>query len=371
MKAAPDFAALGDALGLFGTGLSQHARLIALRSKQDSGLPEALAVEGFTGHEEINALFLFEIDALSTSTGLDLALFIGEELTLGLLQPDGSRRSWHGLCTAASWLGADGGVARYRLRLEPALAMLALRRDSYIFQDKNVRDIACELLADYPQMRFAFDVAQELQPRAVCTQYRESDLAFFMRLLASEGLNWRLEHEQPEMGEHGGHRLVIFDSRAAAPSTPCGDVLRFHGMRATEEDDAIDGFRARRSVQGNSVAISSWDPAQLMAPGAEHATGLNAGELPRMAVYDGSGERIFSEQGAADAHSELMLQAHTGELEMLADKEITVISVNDCIEIEAKEKIVLQAGESSITLEGGDRIFPTERHRRQRHRANG
>jgi len=41
-------------------------------------------------------------------------------------------------------------------------------------------------------------------------------------------------------------------------------------------------------------------------------------------------------------------------LEILADKEITVISVNDCIEIKAKEKIVLQAGDSSITLEGGD-----------------
>jgi type VI secretion system secreted protein VgrG len=309
MKAAPDFAALGDALGLFGTGLSQHARLITLKSSQESALPETLAVEGFSGREGVNELFLFEIDALSTSTDLDLGLFIGEALTLGLLQPDGSRRSWHGLCTACSWLGADGGVARYRLKLEPALAMLALRRDSYIFQDKNVRDIACELLADYPQVQFEFDVTQELLPRAVCTQYRESDLAFLTRLLASEGLNWRFEHAQAEDEEHGGHRLVVFDSRATAPLMPGGDVLRFHGVRATEEDDAIDGFRARRCVQGNSVAISSWDPAQLMAPGFEHASVLDAGELPAMAVYDGSGERIFSERGAADAHSELMLQA--------------------------------------------------------------
>jgi type VI secretion system secreted protein VgrG len=43
-------------------------------------------------------------------------------------------------------------VARYRLRLEPALSLLALRRDSYIFQDKNARDIVTELLADYPQV---------------------------------------------------------------------------------------------------------------------------------------------------------------------------------------------------------------------------
>ena len=36
---------------------------------------------------------------------------------------------------------------------------------------------------------------------------------------------------------------------------------------------------------------------------------------------------------------------------------ITVVSVNDGIEIKAKDKIVLQAGQSSVTLEGGDITF--------------
>jgi type VI secretion system secreted protein VgrG len=71
---APDF----SSLGLFGTGLSQHARLITLSTAQDSGLPEALAAERFTGREAVNELFSFEIDALSTSTDLDLSLFLGE-----------------------------------------------------------------------------------------------------------------------------------------------------------------------------------------------------------------------------------------------------------------------------------------------------
>jgi type VI secretion system secreted protein VgrG len=53
----------------------------------------------------------------------------------------------------------------------------------------------------------------------------------------------------------------------------------------------------------------------------------------------------------------LSLQAHTDQLEILADKAITVISVNDCIEIKAKEKIVVQAGQSAITLEGGNITF--------------
>jgi type VI secretion system secreted protein VgrG len=310
MKALPEFASLG----LFGTGLSQHARLITLACAQERGLPESLMVEQFTGREAVNELFCFDVEALSTSTDLDLSVFIGEELTVGLLQPDGSRRAWHGICTEASWLGADGGVARYRLRLEPALSLLSLRRDSYIFQDKNARDIVTELLVDYSHVRFEFDVTQELAPRAICTQYRESDFEFLVRLLASEGLSWRFEHDladdDVEAGHgHSRHRLVIFDSKAKAPPTPGGDALRFHGVRATERDDAIDEFRARRKVAANAVSISSWDPAQLLAPSAEQQSTLDAGELPQLPIYDGSGERIATASGAADQHSQLMLQA--------------------------------------------------------------
>jgi type VI secretion system secreted protein VgrG len=296
----------------FGTGLSQHARLITLASAQSRALPESLMAEQFTGREAVNDLFVFDVDALSVSTDLELSMFIGEELTIGLLQPDGSTRAWHGLCTQAAWLGADGGVARYRLRLEPALVLLRERRDSYIFQDKNALEIVTELLADYPQLRFEFDVTQELAQREICTQYRESDLEFLTRLLAYEGLSWRFEHDQA--GDDAGdgqakHCLVIFDSKARAPAMPGSDTIRFHGVRATDTDDAIDEFSARRQVQVNAVSISSWDPAQLVAPAAEQASSLDAGELPALAIYDGSGERIASDSAAADAHSQLMLQA--------------------------------------------------------------
>ena len=296
-------------LGRFGTGLAQHARLLTLASAQDGTLPEALMAERLHGREAVNEAYLFEVDALSTSTDIDLELFIGEELTVTLLQPDDSRRAWHGICTAAEWLGADGGVARYRLRLEPALALLRLRRDSYIFQDKHALDIAAELFADYPQLRFEFDVTQELAPRPVCTQYRESDYDFFVRLMASEGLSWRFEHDQGDASEDGQarHKLMIFDSQAAAPATPGNATIRFHGVRASDVDDAIDQFGARRRVAANAVLISSWDPAQLLAPAAEQQSALDAGELPPLPIYDGSGERIASD--AAEIHSRLMLQA--------------------------------------------------------------
>lgn len=300
-----------SALGPFGTGLSQRARLLTLASAQDRALPEALIPEQMRGREGVNELYQFEVIALSTSAHLDLETFIGEELTLTLLQPDDSRRAWHGICTSAECIGSDGGVARYRLQLEPALALLQHRRDSYIFQDKSVQEILVKLLSDYPQLRFAFDLQEELAPRAICTQYRESDYQFFTRIMASEGLSWRFEHDQADEAADGQsrHRLVIFDADARAPETPPNSSIRFHGVRATDSDDAIDQFAARREAQSNAVAISSWDPAQLLAPAAEQQTRLEAGDIPVLPTYDGSGERIASDSGAADRHSLLMLKA--------------------------------------------------------------
>jgi type VI secretion system secreted protein VgrG len=60
-------------------------------------------------------------------------------------------------------------------------------------------------------------------------------------------------------------------------------------------------------MQANAVSISSWDPEQLVAPSAEQQSHLAAGDLPEMAIYDGTGERIASD--GADFHSELMLKA--------------------------------------------------------------
>src|SRR4051812_37348982 len=49
------------ALAKFGTGLSQHARLITLASAQERALPESLMAELFTGREAVNELFVFDV----------------------------------------------------------------------------------------------------------------------------------------------------------------------------------------------------------------------------------------------------------------------------------------------------------------------
>jgi type VI secretion system secreted protein VgrG len=79
-----------------------------------------------------------------------------------------------------------------------------------------------------------------------------------------------------------------------------------------------------------------------------------------MAAVSGNATTLFSNEGGIQVfagNGPLSLQAHTDQLEILADKEITVISVNDHILINANKKITLMAGQSSVTLEGGNITF--------------
>jgi uncharacterized protein (DUF2345 family) len=46
------------------------------------------------------------------------------------------------------------------------------------------------------------------------------------------------------------------------------------------------------------------------------------------------------------------LEAHTDAMQILADQSVTVTSTADRIDVLAKDKVVLRAGQSTITLDG-------------------
>ncbi|HVK93143.1 MAG TPA: contractile injection system protein, VgrG/Pvc8 family, partial [Noviherbaspirillum sp.] len=137
----------GSGRQAFQQSLSQHARLISIETPLEAG---ALLVDSFTGQEAMSAPFRFDIDCLATSAHYALTSLIGEEISLRLLLANGGTRPFHGIVTRAQQRGADGSLARYRLRLAPWTHALTLRRDSYVFQDKTVLEIIEEVLQDYP-----------------------------------------------------------------------------------------------------------------------------------------------------------------------------------------------------------------------------
>ncbi len=113
----------------------------------------------------------------------------------------------------------------------------------------------------------------------------------------------------------------------------------------------------------SDIGLSSPASTLLYAGAHLHATvqqDLHVAAAHTFAASVGESASWFSHAGGIKSIAQAgthTLQANTDQLEILADQSFTVTSSNDEIHILAKEKIVLQAGQSSVTLEGGNITF--------------
>nr|WP_315202684.1 type VI secretion system tip protein VgrG [uncultured Albidiferax sp.] len=208
------------------------------------------------------------LSCLSLNAHLDLDALVGQPVLLELLT-DASRtdlRPFHGHIRCAQLLGANGGLARYQLTIEPWLSALGQQQDSAIYQGLNVFDILDAIFKDYQgqgrlQPQWRFDIADKAAypTRSLTTQYAETDLAFVTRLMAEEGLFGWFEHTgDPRSPALGSHTFVIADHNGAFQPNPHPEV-EFTQVGATMARDSIDRWRSHGQWSTHTVALSSWD----------------------------------------------------------------------------------------------------------------
>jgi type VI secretion system secreted protein VgrG len=288
-----------------------------------STIEAALVPLQATLHEAVNQGFTLVLELLAVPSPQGLRALVGEALTLRLKQADGRYAPWHGCVAQAVRVGRAGALERWRLVLRPWLHWLALRQDSFVYQECTALQIVESVFADYPAAcwRTACSEAtlRAMRVRELCIQYRESDFAFVTRLLAQEGLCWFFEQVDEGNGAGGSaaarHELVIADARH--PGADLGP-LRFAAQHPTAflpslEDPVTDLLAVRRAV-ANAVALGSWDPARLAGIGATLESTLALGALPRLQRYDGAGvdrheDNATAAGSAAQALSALALDA--------------------------------------------------------------
>ena len=289
--------------------LSQDTRLIEIDAPALAGVAGGLVVERFEGTESVCADFHFAIDCLSASAFVEARALVGQPLELRLRQADGSHRHWHGHCTQVAPLGSDGGLARYRLTMEPWTAFLKLRRNALVFQDLDALGVIERVFADYPQAAYRTDVRQALPAFPTTTQYRETDFQFTFRLLAQAGLAWRFEHAQGGAdGDAAAHTLVIFDRDAdIVDSSPA--MVRFHRADAAESRDAITHFTEQHQATANAVTVASWQSERVESHAAVLAAEAAGPQLPSREVYRAARSGRFAERRHADQQAELQLDA--------------------------------------------------------------
>lgn len=289
-------------------GIAQANRLLDLRTPLGEN---RLVAETLSATEQLSGgAYRLEITALSDDAHIPLKALMGQPVTLRLQTALGREqpRLWHGHATAVRFLGANGGLARYGLTVEPWLAFLRARRDSFAYQDKTVIDIVDSIFGDYrgqgalaPQWRWEVKDRAAYAKRSLTIQYRETDYAFIERLLAEEGLFYWVEHAD------AGHTLVIADHNDAFKAGPQASV-RFARADVTETEDSIQQWSARKRWQTNAVRMASWDyrSAQARPVSAQADSGKLANPLELVSDdYPGQYAYEDSAQGERLAHNAL------------------------------------------------------------------
>jgi uncharacterized protein involved in type VI secretion and phage assembly len=305
---------------LFGTGVADFtadSRLYALDTPLGS---DALLVESWVGREALSELSELHIDCLGTDAHLELKRLLGQQLVLRTRLADGHWQARSGYAMEVAQLGADGGLARYRLTLAPWLAFAQYQRRSRVWQEQPLLAIIEDVLAAYAprnHWRITADAdtfLAQVRPRSYCCQYRETDYAFLTRLLTEEGIGFHFEETDGDAASVARQRLVLFaDSTAFADDASAArdGGIRFHRVAGVEQQDSIQALGSERRLQPAITTVSSWDykASRVLAASAETAHAFGGPHAPRIEANDWAGVYAFATQQDAEHYARILRDA--------------------------------------------------------------
>ncbi|MDW6001376.1 type VI secretion system Vgr family protein [Vibrio mangrovi] len=177
---------------------------------------ETLVVRDYQGMESVSDSvdhqgqpvygYRYTIDIASRNSDLTYEQMVDTTALLEVIRDREVVQKVHGVIRNFSRGDTGHHHTFYSLTLVPSLERLSLRHNSRIFQQLDVPEILSILFKEMNISDFAFSVKRECAKREYCVQYRETDLEFFHRLAAEEGLMYRFGHADDR------HVLVITDN---------------------------------------------------------------------------------------------------------------------------------------------------------------
>lgn len=285
----------------------QNSRLLSIRTPL-SGQSE-LVISDFQCSEGLSVLFDMRLGLASRDPTIELKQMIGQPVTVSLqlsaALSGNSVRHFHGYVTQFSHTGTDGGLATYAATVQPWMWMLSRRVDSRIFQDKSVRDILDSVFSQYAKLAsHEFRLSRTLKPYSYCTQYRESDLNFALRLMEREGLFFYFEHAKD------GHKLIVTDDSTHAKPIDGLPTLRYSADEVLDDEAIVSQFAAHRQLTSSTVSLKTFD---YKVPGARRYvsgdTKTEQGNVDSYEVYDYVGLHGFDSTDRGEELARFRLEA--------------------------------------------------------------
>ncbi|HIB5114139.1 TPA: DUF2345 domain-containing protein [Escherichia coli] len=165
------------------------------------GLQSPVDVLTFEGREQLSTPFRYDIQFTSSDKAITPESVLMQDGAFSLTAPpvqgmpvQTALRTLYGVITGFKHLSSSQDEARYEVRLEPRMALLARSCQNAIYQNQTVPQIVEKILRERHQMRgqdFVFNLKSEYPSREQVMQYGEDDLTFISRLLSEVGIWFR------------------------------------------------------------------------------------------------------------------------------------------------------------------------------------
>ncbi|WAP65867.1 type VI secretion system tip protein TssI/VgrG [Pseudomonas fortuita] len=162
-------------------------------------------VVSFELKEELSQPFKLTLKLISFEHDVDFGHLLDKPVLFTICDGERPVRYVHGL--VSSFSQGESGFHRtyYHALVEPQLARARLRSNWRIFQHKTAPQILELMLKRQGITQYQFGTGFNYHPREFCVQAGETDLDFFARIAAEEGLVYRFEHTEKH------HKLIITD----------------------------------------------------------------------------------------------------------------------------------------------------------------
>ncbi|MGO9232649.1 MAG: type VI secretion system Vgr family protein [Methylocella sp.] len=280
--------------------LSQDARIGELTTPLGK---DVLCLRDFSAIEGLGENFEFYVSAVSEQDNIDFDAALGKSCTVRLTSYKGKKRFFDGILTQAEWVEKKEDLYLYKLLLRPWFWLLGQRADCRIFLYKNAKDIMEEVFTKAGFSDFEFKTTADYDTIPYCVQYRESDLAFCLRLMEQYGIYYFFEHS------HGKHTMILADSHSSHEPNLQAPILEYLSLSegALDRDQHLSAWVSERRCRTGKVEFNDYDylnpKKKLLAPNEANEKYTQS----KLEVYDYPGK--YNEESIGKKFSKFRLEA--------------------------------------------------------------
>jgi type VI secretion system secreted protein VgrG len=255
-----------------------------------------LSLESFEGYEEISGLFQFHLRMSASQEDLAFDTILGQKICITISLPSGDSQYIHAVVTSFSQAETSPQSTTYLVRVEPWLALLKMKTDFRIFQNKTVPDIITQIFSDAGMSDYKNNLKGTYQPREYCVQYGESCFDFVSRLMESEGIFYFFEHSS------SAHTLVLADSSDSYTDVPGIQGIHFWqtGRNWESIDALLSGEITKQVIPGKYTS----DDYNFEMPSTDLLTTVE-GDNTKLSIYEYPGNYAKKDQGDTIANLRL------------------------------------------------------------------